>query len=446
MTIAFLRRLSLRHVGTFLCAAGLALVALPSLIAAALGVESLAAAFWLWGRAAPDATEQVPRWAWLRRPATALWLATAARATLNLIGDRAPMSGSIELVRWVEALATLWAGLELLAALPLARPYSDLPGPFLAIRPWLPVLLPATGFLVLWRQSPHWIEVASARQFAIPLLLLTSLLASLRALSRRQWIASLRWLVVSDCSLASLVVAGRVLPSVSILLLWLGACGAHAFLLAGELRGASTRRGPFVTRLWRLASWVALGSLAWPALTAVGFGEVRAARAIYFAAGVITTMLAAWITVGRIVSAPERRMVMRPDPALTLSQIAGIAVLGTGPLALTLAWWSGFEPSWRATISSLVPTALGGAGALLARQTAPTVRDPLRRLSARMPGVAGFTYNAIVGLERRAMRVLESLGRAMTSALHDLHTGDAQEYLLFLVGLGVLALVLPLLQ
>ena len=36
--------------------------------------------------------------------------------------------------------------------------------------------------------------------------------------------------------------------------------------------------------------------------------------------------------------------------------------------------------------------------------------------------------------------------RGATSPLHDLHTGDAQEYLLFLVGLGVLALVLPLLQ
>ena len=34
----------------------------------------------------------------------------------------------------------------------------------------------------------------------------------------------------------------------------------------------------------------------------------------------------------------------------------------------------------------------------------------------------------------------------LCAPLRDLHTGDAQEYLLFLVGLAVLALVLPLLR
>jgi len=45
----------------------------------------------------------------------------------------------------------------------------------------------------------------------------------------------------------------------------------------------------------------------------------------------------------------------------------------------------------------------------------------------------------VLGALRRAIR-------AMTGPLHDLHTGDAQEYLLFLVGLAVLAVVLPLLR
>src|SRR5439155_20337020 len=145
--------------------AGLTLVSLPRVVGAALGVEALAAAFWLWGRAASDATDQVPRWAWLRRPATALWLAAAAQATAAALGPEPPAaaSGTVEMRRWIGALGTLWAGLELLAALPLARPYSDLPGPFLKMRPWLPVLLPAAGFLVLWRHAPAWTEVAAAR-------------------------------------------------------------------------------------------------------------------------------------------------------------------------------------------------------------------------------------------------------------------------------------------
>jgi hypothetical protein len=38
------------------------------------------------------------------------------------------------------------------------------------------------------------------------------------------------------------------------------------------------------------------------------------------------------------------------------------------------------------------------------------------------------------------------VGEMAIAPSRDLHTGDAQEYLLFLVGLSVLALVLPLLR
>ena len=89
--------------------------------------------------------------------------------------------GAIALFRLVEAAAVVWAGLELLAALPLARAFSDLPGPFLGMRPWLPALLPAAGFAVLWRHSRHWIDVPEARSVAIVLLMITAVLAVLRA-------------------------------------------------------------------------------------------------------------------------------------------------------------------------------------------------------------------------------------------------------------------------
>jgi hypothetical protein len=40
----------------------------------------------------------------------------------------------------------------------------------------------------------------------------------------------------------------------------------------------------------------------------------------------------------------------------------------------------------------------------------------------------------------------QRLVRVLSAPLRDLHTGDAQEYLLFLAGLAVLALTAPLLQ
>src|SRR5689334_17366974 len=63
-----------------LCVLGFGLLAMPQLWVAALGMECLSAAFWIAGRAAVDADTQLKRWEWLRRPATALWIAVAMRA------------------------------------------------------------------------------------------------------------------------------------------------------------------------------------------------------------------------------------------------------------------------------------------------------------------------------------------------------------------------------
>ena len=87
------------------------------------------------------------------------------------------------------------------------------------------------------------------------------MLSTLRAFGRRRWTASLRWLVVTDCAMAVLLITvGAVLPGV-VLMLWLAACGAHAFLLAGELRGAAPRRGVVLSVLWRLSTWVSSTAL-----------------------------------------------------------------------------------------------------------------------------------------------------------------------------------------
>ena len=457
------RHLDPRTVGAVLCASGVALLWLPSLLAAAIGAELLAGAFWWWARAAADAAEQVPRWGWVRRPATALWLAVAIHAVfpvLDLAHGPALWAqgalreftgleahGAVALFRRVEAAAVVWAGLELLAALPLARAFSDLPGPFLEMRPWLPALLPAAGFAVLWRHSKHWIDVPEVRDLAIVLLMITAVLAVLRAYARRAWTASLRWLVVCDCALAALAVAGRGIAPIAGLLLWIATCGGHMFLLVGELRGAAPRRGMLLTRLWRAATWVALAVLAWAATIGHAPEHLGRLSGVVLTGIAFTTGLAAWLTVGRLVHAEERRKVMRPDPALSVSHIAAVAVLVLGPFALMLAWWEGFEPHWSASVIALTPVVLGGWAATLERQRRP------RRLWERLEGsgdvsrtLARRAFDLVVHLERRLVGLFARVIGGIAGPLHDLHSGDAQEYLLFLVGIGVLAVVLPLLR
>jgi hypothetical protein len=359
----------------------------------------------------------------------------------------------------------VWAGLELLAALPLARPFSDLPGPLLPIRPWLPVILPAAGFAVLWRQAPHWTQVAEVRTATEVLLVLTAVLATLRAFGRRRWTASLRWLVVADCAMAVLLITvGAVLPGV-ILMLWIAAFGGHAFLLAGELRGAAPRRGVALSLMWRVSTFASSAALTWPALVTLFPTSAERLRAFDFPAAAIATLLTAWINVGRIVEAPERRTLMRADPAVTFSHLGALIALVTAPVAILGAMVTGFHPPLSVALISLVPAFLGGALALWSRRqaAAAAASDPDALQSPKsgrategvaQPPHAGtalrqfarVTFNVVVALERAVVSFFGRLARILTSPLRDLNSGDAQDYLLFLVGLSVLILVLPLLR
>lgn len=469
--------------GMLLVVPGFLLLWAPSLWAAALGLELMATAFWWWARAAPDPSREIPRWAWLRRPAAALWLAAALHAAVpGLSHQSAWFRQSLELWRHVDAVTVVWAGLELLAALPLARPFSDLPGPLLPIRPWLPVLLPAAGFAVLWRQAPHWTGVAEVRMAVEVLLVLTSVLATLRAFGRRRWTASLRWLVVSDCAMAVLLITiGAVLPGV-VLMLWLAACGGHAFLLAGELRGAAPRRGVVLSLLWRISTFVTSAALTWPALVTLFPTSAERLRAFDFPATALAALLTAWINVGRIVEAPERRSVQRADPALTFSHLGALLGVVTAPVALLGALVTGFHPSLGVALVALLPAVLGGSLALWSRRRAASelaheraqaaaaqpdahpvhpVATPGHAHGHARPPEAGaqpahagtalrqfarVTFNVVVAIERGVVYVFVRFAQALTSPLRDLNSGDAQDYLLFLVGLSVLVLVLPLLR
>ena len=434
-------------VGGVLCTAGFVLLATSSLLAAAVGLELMAAGFWYWARGAEDRLGQLPRWAWMRRPASALWLATGLHEVMagTGLGVLPPLETPAGALARLEALAVLWGALELMAALPLARPFSDRPGPLRATGPWLPVMLPAAGFLVAWRHADVWAVVPEVRRTAEALLLLTAALAALRAFSRRQWMASLRWLVVCDCALGATLVALRAVPAQASLLLWLGACGGHALLLAGELSGAAPRRGSS-PGLWRVAAWTALASLSWPVLATLGFGPPGRASRLGALAAAFAVALVSWISVRRLVAAEERRAMVRRDAAVSLIQIGALATLACGPVALTVAWWSGFEPGWSDSLASLAPALAGGWVASLGGLGLTRVREPVRRMGERARRVAQTAFHAFIRLERRLVSMLARIALTLIAPARDLHTGDAQEYLLFVVGIAVLSLVLPLLR
>lgn len=444
MDLASRLRPAPRSAGGLLCAAGLALLLLPAPFAPALGVEALAAGFWWWARAAEDPAPQVRRWSWLRRPATALWLAAAIEVALpGASGHYAVPPATLAFWSRVEAVAVVWAALELLAALPLARPYSDLSGPLLRHGPWLPALLPAAGFLLLWRQGPRWLDVDEVREVTAVLLLLTAALAVVRAYGRRRWTAVLRWLVVYDGALAGVLLASRAVPAWIVVVLWAGAFGTHAYLLAAELAGAAPRRGAVAATLWRLTAWVSTMALSWPLLAAAGGLSPPRDWAALLSGG-LPVALAAWVNVARLAEAPERRALVRPVSLLAPVRVVPVLLLAGVPLALAGAWWVGFAPRPLFTLLALVPPLAGGALALVALR--PVSPAPEARAGQRAQHAARGLFRVVIVVERTLVGWTGRLLRLLAVPLRDLHTGDAQEYLLFLVGVAVLAILLPILR
>ncbi|MEO5989585.1 MAG: hypothetical protein ABIU54_10985 [Candidatus Eisenbacteria bacterium] len=457
-----IRKLPAQVVGGVCASAGVVLLLVPGVMWAAIGVELMALAFWLWARALPDRAQQTPRWAWLRRPAMALWLATALTLVLPSHAGPQGLATVLELPQWaspisaaerdplamlraLKSLAVLWAGLELLAALPLSRPYPDQTGPLPAVGPWLTAMLPGSGFLVLWRQSVAWSGGPLVREIAAAALLFATALAVLRAYSRRSLTASLRWLVVFDSALAALLLAVDAVPGEVAALLWLAAAGGRLTALAAELRGSAVRRGPELTFLWRLAGWTASASLAWPLLVTVGFARARF-HAIEFVLLAAPVFLAARLSLSRVVEAPERRASNRPDPLSALSRAGAIMTMLLGPVALSIAWWRGFEGSFPGVAIAMLPALL--AWWRRPRRNAP-IADVLLAPVAAGASARDFAlkaFRAVTAFESRLARALASLARALGAPARDLHSGDAQEYLLFLVGISVLALLLPLLR
>src|SRR5262245_57452918 len=424
------------YAGAACATTGVILLMLPGIAWAALGLELVALAFWLWARSLPDRGEQLQRWGWLRRPPMALWLAAAlflALPELKLVFAPAPAGPGgglltpptfmpaplpmtrdpMLVLRTLASLAVLWAGLELMAALPLSRPFPDLTGPARPVGPWLTAILPVTGFLVLWRQAPVWTVAPLVREIATLALMLAVVLAVLRAFSRRSLTATLRWLVVYDSAMASLLVARDVVRGEIAALLWLGAAGGRLIALAAELRGQAVRRGTNLTKLWRLAGWLAGASLAWPLLADAGFAEHRFHPIEYFVLAA-PVLLASALWLNRVVEAPERRaMARRDDRAPRVSRIGAIATVLAGPAALIWAWRQGLQVEWLAAAAALVPSLLAWWPV---RRLLPSP-DASGVVRESVPGgprdFALSTFRAVTVIERQGAAAIASVARAL---------------------------------
>jgi hypothetical protein len=462
-------RVPASYAGAACATVGVALLMLPGLAWAAIGLELVALAFWLWARSLPDRSEQLARWGWLRRPPMALWLAAAlflALPELRLVfapvasgpsgGPFSPPTyvptplpmtrDPMVLLRTLASLAVLWAGLELMAALPLSRPFPDLTGPARPAGPWLTAILPVTGFLVLWRQSAVWTAAPLVREIAGLALMVAVVLSALRAYSRRSLTATLRWLVVHDSALASLLVARDVVPGQIAALLWLGAAGGRLIALAAELRGKAVRRGTSLTRLWRLAGWLSGASLAWPLLADAGFSGHHFHPVEFFVLAA-PVLLASALWLNRVVEAPERRaMARREDRTPHVSRLGAVTTLLAGPASLAWAWRQGFDVGLTAAAAAALPALLGW-WPLRRLLPAPDASGVVRENAPGGPrDFALNTFRAVTVIERQVAAAIASVARALGAPARDLHSGDAQEYLLFLVGVAVLALLLPLLR
>ena len=103
-----------------------------------------------------------------------------------------------------------------------------------------------------------------------------------------------------------------------------------------------------------------------------------------------------------------------------------------------------FAPRPLFALLALVPPLVGGALALLVLRAGEP--DAGMRAGQRAQHAARGLFRIVIVAERALVGALARLLRLLATPLRDLHTGDAQEYLLFLVGVAVLAILLPLLQ
>jgi hypothetical protein len=196
-----------------------------------------------------------------------------------------------------------------------------------------------------------------------------------------------------------------------------------------------------------VSGWIATAALSWPLIIALAFGHPGLAHPAWGIAAGVAITLVAWTAVRRTLDLPERRAMVRREAALPITQVAATVSMIAGPVALVIGWWQGFDPAREAALIALVPALLGGVLAWLRnRQNDATFEARFESAGNAARVVARQAFRIVITIEHRLVAIGWRIGQALMAPTRDLHTGDAQEYLLFLVGLTLLALVLPLLQ
>jgi len=154
--------------------------------------------------------------------------------------------------------------------------------------------------------------------------------------------------------------------------------------------------------------------------------------------------VAAWVSVRRLVEAPERRLVVRPESPIPLTAVAAILTLFAALGGLALVWWAGFQSPWPQPLLAALPPVAGGVAAWWwsgrAESNAPGGWGATSR------AIANGVFRTVIGIEEKLVRGAIGLGRAVVAPVRDIHTGDAQEYLLLVVALCVFALLVPILR
>jgi len=132
---------------------------------------------------------------------------------------------------------------------------------------------------------------------------------------------------------------------------------------------------------------------------------------------------------------------------MPMASITALATLATAAAGLVLVWWSGFQAPGLQPVYAALPMLLGGGAAWwTSRPESALAAETAQRWGTATRGAAQTVAGVLLTLERWPVRGALAIGRVLLAPARDLHTGTAQEYLLFLVALGVLALVLPLLR
>jgi len=161
----------------------------------------------------------------------------------------------------------------------------------------------------------------------------------------------------------------------------------------------------------------------------------------------VAVAFASMVSVRRLVAAPDRRTLLRRESAVPLAQVGALGVLVAGPLALLFSWWAGFEPRMLDALASIAPAAVGGwAAGLVANPLSSLQTTWVTRFGKSSRYVALVLFHGLLAFEAALRGLLRRIALAFGAPARDLHTGDAQEFLLFLAGVAVLAVVLPLLR